>query len=225
MKLKYSEEGQKTETTESGVVSMEGKDLNTLIKNYMEYKKNYYEKNKELFRKLAEEGQKPKVFFITCSDSRVVPNIITQSDPGDLFVLRVIGNFVPPHEHALEYSGVASAIEYAVSVLKVEHIIICGHSQCGACTSLYQDIPDDPEMMAIKKWLKVAEPVKKYVLEKIGNRETCRTYRENLHKIPDRESHDVSRSKKESGKWRTFNTWVVLQDRYRRNRVLRPRKG
>jgi len=170
MKLKYSEEGQKTETTESGVVSMEGKDLNTLIKNYMEYKKNYYEKNKELFRKLAEEGQKPKVFFITCSDSRVVPNIITQSDPGDLFVLRVIGNFVPPHEHALEYSGVASAIEYAVSVLKVEHIIICGHSQCGACTSLYQDIPDDPEMMAIKKWLKVAEPVKKYVLEKIGNK-------------------------------------------------------
>lgn len=63
MKLKYSEEGQKTETTESGVVSMEGKDLNTLIKNYMEYKKNYYEKNKELFRKLAEEGQKPKVFL------------------------------------------------------------------------------------------------------------------------------------------------------------------
>ncbi|MBW9224016.1 carbonic anhydrase [Methanothermococcus sp. SCGC AD-155-E23] len=152
------------------VVNVEGKDLKTLIKNYMEYRKDYYEKNKELFAKLAEEGQKPKVFFITCSDSRVVPSIITKSDPGDLFVLRVIGNFVPPHESALEYSGVASAIEYAVSVLEVEHIIVCGHSQCGACKALYQDIPEDPEMMAIKKWLKVAEPVKEYVLKEIGNK-------------------------------------------------------
>jgi len=152
------------------VVSVEGKDLKTLIKNYKEYRKDYYEKNKDLFTKLAEEGQKPKVLFITCSDSRVVPSIITKSDPGDLFVLRVIGNFVPPHESALEYSGVASAVEYAVSVLEVDHIIICGHSQCGACKALYQDIPEDPEMMAIKKWLKVAEPVKEYVLKEIGNK-------------------------------------------------------
>ena len=148
---------------------MEAKDLKTLIENYTKYKKDYYEKNQKLFTKLAQEGQKPKIFFITCSDSRVVPNIITKSDPGDLFVLRVIGNFVPPYEHALEYSGVASAIEYAVSFLKVEHIIVCGHSKCGACAALYQDIPDSSEVMAIKKWLKVAEPVKKYVLKEIDS--------------------------------------------------------
>ncbi|HIC87220.1 MAG TPA: carbonic anhydrase [Aquificae bacterium] len=135
----------------------------------MEYGEDYYKKNKDLLTKLAQEGQKPKIFFITCSDSRVVPNIITKSDPGDLFVLRVIGNFVPPYESALEYSGVASAIEYAVSVLEVEHIILCGHSKCGACAALYQDIPDDPEVMAIKKWLKVAQPIKEQVLREIKN--------------------------------------------------------
>jgi len=148
-------------------VNVEGKDLNILIKNYLEYRRDYYEKNKELFRKLAEEGQKPKVLFITCSDSRIVPSIITKSDPGDLFVLRNIGNFVPPFEYGLEYSSAASAIVYAVSVLKVEHIIVCGHSQCGAIAALFEMIPDDQEMMIIKKWLKVAEPVKEYVLKEI----------------------------------------------------------
>ena len=148
---------------------MESKDLKTLIKNYIKQRKDYYEKNQKLLTKLIQEGQKPKVFFITCSDSRVVPSIITKSDPGDLFVLRIIGNFVPPYEFALEYSGVASAIEYATSVLEVEHIIICGHTECGACAALYQNLPDDPEMIAIKKWLKVAEPVKKYVLKQIKN--------------------------------------------------------
>ncbi|MBW9222869.1 carbonic anhydrase [Methanothermococcus sp. SCGC AD-155-K20] len=159
-----------SETTQTGsdVVKVDGKDMDTLIKNYMEYRNDYYEKNKELFRKLSEEGQKPKVLFITCSDSRVVPSIITKSDPGDLFVLRNIGNFVPPHESVLNYSSTASAIEYAVSVLKVEHIIVCGHSQCGACAALYDDIPDTPEMMGVNTWLKVAEPVKEHALKEVG---------------------------------------------------------
>jgi carbonic anhydrase len=81
------------------------------------------------FEELA-ENQDPDVLFITCSDSRVDPNLITQMDPGELFICRNAGNIIPPHSN--ETGGMTASIEYAVSVLNVKNIIVCGHSHCGA---------------------------------------------------------------------------------------------
>jgi len=145
--------------------------LDKLIKNYKKFKKEYFEENRKLFLDLVKKGQNPKALFIGCSDSRVIPNLITKSDPGDLFVLRNVGNFVPPFKADLEFHATAAAIEYAVSVLKVENIIVCGHSYCGACESLYKEIPDELELIHIKKWLEIGYPAKDIALREVGEKD------------------------------------------------------
>jgi carbonic anhydrase len=113
------------------------------------------------FEKLA-GGQEPSTLFITCSDSRIVPHLLTQTEPGDLFVLRNAGNLVPPY--TAEHSGEAATIEYAVQVLKVEDIVVCGHSHCGAITGVLR-----PEQIkglpAVEKWLVHAELVRQQIID------------------------------------------------------------
>ncbi len=142
----------------------------TLIKSHKRFKEEYGEKNSGLFQELVENGQSPKTLFISCSDSRVVPNLITYTKPGDLFISRNIGNFVPPFDANSEASATPAAIEYAVSVLNVDNIIVCGHTDCGACKSLHLDIPeDDIEMTHVRKWLKFGESAKEQAIAFVGN--------------------------------------------------------
>ncbi len=121
------------------------------------------------FDTLVQKGQTPNVLFIGCSDSRVVPDLILDSKPGDLFIVRNVGNFVPPFKADQDFHGNAAAIEYAVSVLNVEHIVVCGHSHCGACRSLYMDLKDDISLIHTKKWLQLGEKAKNYVLNNFGS--------------------------------------------------------
>ena len=122
-----------------------------------------YEEHKNLFCRLKRH-QEPHTLFITCSDSRVVPQLITKSLPGELFVVRNIANIIPKYKEAHEYiattSATTAAIEYAVKILKVKSIIICGHSNCGGCTAIHY--PDEVlnEIPATKKWLELSENVK-----------------------------------------------------------------
>ncbi len=102
----------------------------------------------------------PQALFITCSDSRVVPNLLTNTGPGDLFVVRNIGNFVPPYVADGPYRSVIAAIEYAVSALKVPEIIVCGHTQCGAVEALHKGAEGN-EFRYVRKWLELGESVKK----------------------------------------------------------------
>lgn len=95
----------------------------------VKFQQEVYPKKKELFEKLS-TGQAPEALFITCSDSRIETAMITQTDPGELFVCRNAGNIVPPHTN--HTGGMTASIEFAVSVLKVPHIVICGHTECGA---------------------------------------------------------------------------------------------
>ncbi|GAA3918998.1 carbonic anhydrase [Streptomyces lacrimifluminis] len=104
----------------------------------------------EEFAKLA-EGQSPQVLFITCSDSRVVPALITGARPGELFELRTAGNIVPPYASALP-TGEAATIEYAVEVLGVSDIVVCGHSHCGAVGALVRG-DDLTAVPAVRDWL------------------------------------------------------------------------
>jgi carbonic anhydrase len=92
------------------------------------FQKQVYPEHQELFEKLA-SGQRPEALFITCADSRIDPCLVTQTHPGELFICRVIGNIVPPYPDAI--GGVSATIEYAVGVLRVPEVIVCGHTDCG----------------------------------------------------------------------------------------------
>lgn len=132
------------------------------------FKETYFKKHKRDFIELVKKGQHPKALFITCSDSRVVPNIITSTKPGELFVTRNVGNFVPPYKPDDDYHATASVIEYSIMHLEVEDIIICGHSDCGACKALYEDHSAHKEdMIHTINWLKLGEPAKELALKSI----------------------------------------------------------
>lgn len=103
--------------------------MEKLISGIARFRNSSYEERKKLFSELA-NGQSPEVLFITCSDSRIDPNLVTQTEPGDLFIIRNAGNIVPPHMRTA--GGVTASIEFAVSALGVTHIVVCGHSDCGA---------------------------------------------------------------------------------------------
>jgi len=129
--------------------------MRKLIQGIVDFRKGMTEESRLLFAKLA-LGQKPDVLFIACSDSRVVPNLFASTNPGDLFVLRNMGNLVPPIDLSSEESSVPAAIEFAVCVLQVPDIVVCGHSECGAMQALVQGI-DTVSCPHLKSWLKYGE--------------------------------------------------------------------
>ncbi len=109
--------------------------MKKLIQGIVEFRKNLTGEFRELFAKLA-LGQKPDTLFIACSDSRVVPNLFASTNPGDLFVLRNIGNLIPPASAPLQDNSASAVLEFAVLNLGVSDIIVCGHSECGAMHAL-----------------------------------------------------------------------------------------
>lgn len=139
--------------------------LKKLIRGNKLFRDYQFDEYKEELALLIEHGQKPEVLLISCCDSRVTPDFMLESKPGELFVLRNIGNFVPPCSVDKEFHGSSAAIEYAVSVLDVSHIIICGHSNCGACASLYEDIPNSIYFQNINKWLELGKEAKELTLK------------------------------------------------------------
>lgn len=115
--------------------------------------------HKELFKKIS-RNQEPHTLFIGCSDSRIVPNLITKTLPGELFVIRNIANIVPYYRETDEYVATTSAIEYAVKILHVKNILICGHSNCGGCFALLKNEAELQEIPHTRKWLELAKRVK-----------------------------------------------------------------
>lgn len=103
--------------------------MKKILEGVAEFRRAVYPERKALFHKLA-TGQSPEILFITCSDSRIDPSLLTQADPGELFICRNAGNIVPPHTRVA--GGMTASIEFAVDALKVRHIIVCGHTDCGA---------------------------------------------------------------------------------------------
>src|SRR5689334_8773087 len=108
--------------------------MQRLVAGIHDFQKKIFSSQREFFEHLV-DGQNPEVLFITCSDSRINPNLITQTAPGELFIARNAGNLVPPHQTGYA-CGESATIEYAVNVLKVKDIVVCGHTRCGAMTAL-----------------------------------------------------------------------------------------
>ena len=139
--------------------------MQRLIAGVHRFRKEEFGRYKTLFRKLSKEGQNPHTLFITCADSRVLAELVTQSKPGDLFVVKNIGNIVPPASAVGSTNSTAAAIEFAVEVLRVNDIVVCGHSQCGAMTALLDKSRADLNMPHLAEWLKLAAPIRE-ILEK-----------------------------------------------------------
>jgi carbonic anhydrase len=119
-----------------------------------------YQDKRDLFERVATRGQSPEVLFIGCSDSRVPPEIITSAEPGDLFVLRVLGNIVPPY--GTGEMAIGAVVEYALLELPVEHIIVSGHTDCGAIWALDQH-PDWIHASHLARWIEHARPAQSKV--------------------------------------------------------------
>ena len=136
--------------------------MKKLVKGLREFKANYYSIHRELFEQLS-HGQKPRVLFITCSDSRVDPNLITQAGVGELFVIRNAGNIIPPY--GATNGGEGATIEYAVQALGINQIIVCGHSNCGAMKGLLKLNKLQSDMPLVFDWLKYAEATRRLVLD------------------------------------------------------------
>jgi carbonic anhydrase len=132
----------------------------SLINGYRRFREKY-ESDHEVFDRLADEGQDPKVMWIGCSDSRVVPELITGADPGELFDLRNIANVVPPAGSRACATG--AAVEYAVIHLGVDHIVVCGHTECGGIAALAAE-PEAATQPHITSWLELARPAREKVL-------------------------------------------------------------
>lgn len=135
--------------------------MQKLVEGIHKFQKGSFSEDQKLFESLA-GGQHPQALFITCSDSRIDPNLLTQTKPGELFILRTAGNIVPPY--GAVFSGEAATIEYAVSVLKVRDIVICGHSHCGAMGGLL-NLDSIEQLPAVKEYLKYAESTRRIVNE------------------------------------------------------------
>lgn len=131
--------------------------MQKLIKGALTFRRHVFSAYRDLFERLA-GGQTPEAMFITCSDSRIVPNLITSTDPGDLFIVRNIGNVVPAYNPDAPTSAEAGALEYALLALKVSDIIVCGHSACGAMRAALK--PPSAEMPHVGNWLRNVETAK-----------------------------------------------------------------
>lgn len=147
--------------------------MEKLIAGVHRFRKNYRKEHWELFKRLAEHGQSPEALFITCCDSRVDPVVITQGKPGDLFIVKNMGNFVPPYsDNPLDGTGVAAAVEYAVEHLRVRDIVVCGHSDCGAMKALYNDRSRYSDTPHIGEWLRHGDKTVRVVAGNYPDRST-----------------------------------------------------
>jgi carbonic anhydrase len=126
-----------------------------LLLRLRRFHSDYFPLHQQRFQDLVTEGQHPKTLFIGCSDSRLVPYLLTGAGPGELFIVRNVGAFVPPYDGSHGLHGTMAAIEFAVLSLHVERIIVCGHSHCGAIRVAYEGAPE--EAVALKQWLKLAD--------------------------------------------------------------------
>ena len=141
--------------------------MQKLVQGLHQFQSQVFRAHQELFERL-DKGQSPETLFITCSDSRINPNLITQTGPGELFILRNVGNLVPRYDEHV--GSTAAAIEFAVAALQVKDIVICGHSNCGAMQAVL-DPASLEKLPATREWLAHAQETGKIIRENYNHLE------------------------------------------------------
>jgi len=132
--------------------------MERLYKGILKFQEEIIKRDEEFYRSIS-DGQAPDTLFITCCDSRVDPYLMTQSKPGDLFVVKNVGNIIPTESTPWKKTCIATAIEFALNVLKVSDIVVCGHSDCGAIKALSMDPGEFYGMPNLKDWLETVRPL------------------------------------------------------------------
>jgi carbonic anhydrase len=133
---------------------MSDPDGDALLRRLRHFHSDYFPRHQQRFQDLVAQGQHPKTLFIGCSDSRLVPYLLAGTGPGELFIVRNVGGFVPPYDGSHGLHGTTAAIEFAVLQLEVERIVVCGHTHCGAIRAAYEGVPE--EAINLREWLKLA---------------------------------------------------------------------
>lgn len=144
------------------------RDIAKFIHGFKRFQESYFCGDEQVFQRLR-SGQNPRALVIGCCDSRVDPAILTDSAPGDLFVVRNVANLVPPHEEDQSRHGVSAALEFAVRVLKVEHVIVMGHSGCGGIQSLLRGEFDEASEY-LPQWVNIAAKARRQVLDELPDK-------------------------------------------------------
>lgn len=143
------------------------KNIESLIEGYKKFQEQYYDGHCEIFEDLVRHGQSPKALMVACSDSRVDPAIVMNCKPGDLFVVRNVANLVPPYQADNAYHGTSAALEFAVCGLKIHHLVIFGHSQCGGIQALMDRVENEHSSYSfVAKWMEIAQSACDLTLEK-----------------------------------------------------------
>jgi len=182
--------------------------MRELVQGVQRFQQSVFSERRALFEKLA-DGQSPHTLFITCADSRIDPTLLTQMAPGELFILRNAGNLVPPW--GKPYGAEAAGIEYALAALDVDHIVVCGHSHCGAMTALID--PKSAEgLPAVGDWLAHAESTRRLVMDNYPNHDQAEllnvTIQENvLIQLENLRTHPLVASRLAAGRLR-LHGWV-----------------
>jgi carbonic anhydrase len=139
-------------------------EIRKLIDGFQRFRAQHYERDGAPFRQLVSQGQSPKIMVVACCDARVDPAIVTDCDPGDLFVVRNVANLVPPFEEGGGYHGTSAALEFAVRCLHVGHVIVMGHARCGGIRALLGDIRFEGSVgQFITPWMSIAEQARREV--------------------------------------------------------------
>lgn len=183
--------------------------MKKLIDGLHRFQTGYFQSHRALFEELS-HGQHPRVLFITCSDSRIDPNLITQADVGELFIIRNAGNIIPPY--GATNGGEGAAVEYAIEALGIEELIVCGHSHCGAMKGLLKMSKLEERMPLVYNWLKQAEATRRLIKENYSHLEGEElieiTIAENvLNQLENLHTYPVIRSKVHQGKL-TLHGWI-----------------
>lgn len=142
--------------------------IEKLVEGFKRFRSHNYEENRALFDRLTRQGQSPKTIVVGCCDSRVDPAIVTDCDPGDLFIIRNVANLVPPFETSGNYHGTSAALEFGVRNLAVENIIVLGHAQCGGIHALMSQAPGaEAQHGFVPGWMSVASHARNRVLARM----------------------------------------------------------
>ena len=153
--------------------------LPMLVEGYRRFLDTRYKGQSELYEKLADAGQSPKVMIVACCDSRIDPAAIFDTAPGELFVVRNVANLVPPYAPHGDYHGTSAALEFAVTGLEVDHILIMGHAHCGGVQAFLQGVFDPTrESDFIRKWMSIMNPARAQALRQAPDRDPAQLQRE-----------------------------------------------
>lgn len=138
--------------------------MDDLIAGYKRFREIAWPERKQLFEQLAAKGQRPETLVIACSDSRVDPQMIFDAGPGEMFIVRNVANLVPPYRPDANYHGTSAAIEFAVRVLQVKHVVVMGHAQCGGVHALLEGAPPGARDF-VAEWMTIAEPARRQAVD------------------------------------------------------------